>query len=352
MGGLRAWGKQSAAAVFTVALALLAGALLIVLSGNNPVSAYSALLRGAFGSRQRISETLVKFIPLTMMALGVSIAFKGQLWNIGGDGQFIFGGIFAILPAFFLRIPAPLLIPITLLCGIAGGAFWAGIAGWIRVKFDGNEVITTLMLNYIAGYFLSFLVNGPMMDPEGFKFPQSRLLPQALRLPLFVPNMRLHAGIFIMFGVVLLMILFWHTSSGFQIDMLGQGKTISRYAGINVNRTTLGAMLLSGGLIGLAGWSEVYGVQYRLLEGIASGYGNLAVVIALLGNLSPPGICVSSFFFSALLTGGATIQRMTTVPYSIIDIIQGLVIIFVITRTALRHIRTGRTTRGLGKHAA
>jgi simple sugar transport system permease protein len=335
MGKLKNQFRRIFAAGATVALALLIGAVLIILSGNHPLDAYAALLRGAFGSRQRISETLVKFIPLTIMAMGVSVAFKAQLWNIGGDGQFIFGSVFAILPGILFPLPAFILLPLSIASGIAGGALWAGIAGAIKVRFEGNEVITTLMLNYIAVYFLSFLVNGPMMDPEGFKFPQSRLLSPVLRLPLFFPSLRLHAGIFAMFAVVVLMILFWHTVAGFEIDLLGQGRTVSRYAGLNVNRITMNAMLFSGGLVGLAGWTEVYGVQYRLLEGIASGYGNLAVVIALLGGLSPPGIFVAAFFFSALLTGGAAIQRMTNIPYSIVDVIQGLVIIFVITRTAL-----------------
>jgi simple sugar transport system permease protein len=293
----------------------LSDRIAVMFSGNNPLEAYIALVRGAFGSGQRISETMVRFIPLTIMALGTSIAFKAQLWNIGGDGQFIFGSVFAILPGLFLPLPPFLLMPVSLVCGMAGGALWAGIAGVIRVKFEGNEVISTLMLNYIAAFFLSYLVNGPMMDPAGFKFPQSPLVAEALRLPLFAAPMRLHAGLFVMLALTLLMVFFWRTSLGFQIDLVGQGQTVSRYAGVNVSGVTMLSMLLSGALIGLAGWTETYGVQYRLLEGLASGYGNLAVVIALLGSLSPVGIFVASFFFSALMTGGATIQRMSSIPY-------------------------------------
>ena len=293
--------KQFVIAVLTIVLALAVGAILVRISGNDPAEAYTTLFRGALGSKARISEVLVKMIPLTLMALGMSIAYKAQLWNIGANGQLTIGAILA----------------------------------WLKNRFNANEVITTLMLNYIATYFLAFLVYGPMMDPDGGGFPQSKVLPDVYHLPLFSAQMRIHGGIVVAVIVILMMFFFWRTSLGVKIDLIGQGDKIATYAGVNVKKTVMVAMLISGALCGLAGWNEVYGVQYRLLEGLSSGYGDIATIIALLGGLNPLGIVIASFFFSALLVGGATMQRMTEVPYSVVDIIQGLVIVFVIARTAI-----------------
>ncbi len=325
------------AAVLTIAIALAIGAVLVSVSGNDPVEAYQTLFRGAFGSKQRISEVFVKMVPLSMMAFGTSVAFKAQLWNIGGNGQFILGAIAAILPGLYLNLPPVILMPVSIICGMLGGAVWSGIAAWLKIRFSANEVITTLMLNYIATYFLAFLVHGPMKDPVGGDFPQTPNLLEAYRLPLFSDRLRIHGGIFVGILVVIVMLFFWKTVVGYRIDLAGQGDKVATYSGMNVKRTVLITMMISGALIGLAGWNEIYGVQYRLLEGLASGYGEIAVVIALLGSLNPVGIVIASFFFSALMVGGATMQRMTEVPYSIVDIIQGLVIVFIIARATLNY---------------
>lgn len=325
---------KTVAAIATILLALVIGAALIALSGNSPLEAYQVLFQGAFGSRLRISETFVKMVPLMLIALGTSVAYKSQLWNIGGDGQFIMGAIAATAIGLYVPLPTALLLPLTMIGAIVGGGLWAGLAGWLRTRFNANEVITTLMLNYIATYFLAFLVYGPMQDPVGYDYPQTAVLPEGLHLPLLAEGLRIHAGIFVAFIGLILVMLFWKSTQGYRTELVGQGNLISKYAGLDVNKTIIITMIISGAFAGIAGWSEVFGVQYRLLEGVSSGYGNLAVVIALLGGLNPIGITVASFFFSALLVGGATMQRMTEVPYSVVDIIQGLIIIFVITRTA------------------
>ncbi len=332
---LKAAAGEVCAAVLTIAIALAIGAVLVSVSGNDPVEAYQTLFRGAFGSKQRISEVFVKMVPLCMMAFGTSVAFKAQLWNIGGNGQFILGAVAAIIPGLYLNLPPVILLPLSLICGMIGGALWAGVAAVLKIRFSANEVITTLMLNYIATYFLAFLVHGPMKDPVGGDFPQSPNIAEALRLPLFSERLRIHGGIFVGILLVIAMLFFWKTVLGYRIDLAGQGEKVATYSGMSVKRTVLITMMISGALTGLAGWNEIYGVQYRLLEGVASGYGDIAVVIALLGSLNPVGIVIAGFFFSALMVGGATMQRMTDVPYSIVDIIQGLVIVFIIARTTL-----------------
>ena len=321
-------------AVFTIAAALAVGAIIIAISGNNPFEAYRQLLKGAFGNANRISETLTKTIPLLILALGTSIAFRSQIWNIGGEGQFTMGAIFAISVVMLFPQENPLVFALSLFAGAAGGALWVGVAGFLRSHFQANEVITTLMLNYIAAYLLNFLITGPLQDPHGGGSPQSAGIPVAFQLPRFVSGMRVHYGIFIALLVLLAVFFFWRSTTGFRIKLVGASQAVSKYAGINVRSTILLTMILSGGLAGLAGWTEVFGVQYRLLDGISSGYGNLAIVVALLGGLRPIGIGVSSFFFAALLVGGSTMQRLGGIPYSVVDIIQGLVIVFVICRSA------------------
>lgn len=328
-------GKKAGGALAMIAVALLIGAILVILSGNSPIEAYSTIISGAFGSKQRISEMFVKMIPLTIMAYGVSVAYKAQLWNIGADGQFTMGAIASIAVGIYIDLPAFIIIPVSVLSAMLAGALWSGLAGWLKTKFNANEVITTLMLNYIATYFLAFLVYGPMMDPNG-ELAQSEILKDSLKIPLLFENLRIHAGFIIMLLIIVLMFYFWKTTLGYKIDLIGQGEKVSTYAGVNVKKTVIITMMISGAFAGLAGFNETYGVQYRLLEGISSGYGDLAVVIALLGELNPLGIVVSAFFFSILKVGGACMQRMTNVPYSIVDVIQGLIIIFVIARTAFR----------------
>ncbi|MEG0779757.1 MAG: ABC transporter permease [Oscillospiraceae bacterium] len=342
--------RGAGGAVCMVILALLVGAILVVISGNHPLEAYGAMLSGAFASKQRISELFVKLIPITIMALGVSIAYKAQMWNIGAEGQFVMGAIASTAVALYVPLPTVLLMPLSLVVAIAAGALWAGFAGWLKVRFHANEVITTLMLNYIATYFLAFLIYGPMMDTEG-QLPQSQILPEAVRLNPLMEDLRIHSGIFLLLLVIVLMCFLWKSTLGYRIDLIGQGESVATYAGIHVNRTMVTTMMLSGALAGLAGWIEIFGVQFRLMEGIAGGYGNIATVIALLGGLIPLGIVVSAFFFSILLVGGASMQRMTEVPYSIVDVIQGLIIVFVIARAVFQFSDGKERVKRGKKHA-
>jgi simple sugar transport system permease protein len=200
-------------------------------------------------------------------------------------------------------------------------------------------VITTLMLNYIAKYLLLYLINGPMQDPYS-DLSQTDLVPEGMRLTKIMgETYRLHTGVFLMLAVVVFMIFFWRTTLGYRIDLTGQGEKVATYAGIHVKRTVIMTMFLSGMLSGIAGWIETFGINYRLLDGIAGSAGDIATIVALLGALNVYGIIAAACFFSVLLCGGASMQRMTDVPYSVVDVIQGLIIIFVIAKyTALDKI--------------
>ena len=322
---------KSCAPVAMVIIAMLLGGVLVLISGNSPLTAYQAILHGAFGSPQKICELFVKLIPILLLAFGASIAYRAQLWNIGANGQFIMGSIASAAVAIYLPLPTFILIPLSFIAAIVAGALWAGLAAWLKNRFNANEVITTLMLNYIADYFLMYLINGPMQDPYS-DLSQSDLIPDAMRLTRLFGNYRLHTGIFILIVVIVIMFFFWRTPLGYKIDLLGQGEKVSTYAGVDVKKTILLTMFISGALGGLAGWIETFGIQYRILDGIAADYGNIATIIALLGSLQVPGIMIAAAFFSILLCGGASMQRMTEVPYSVVNVMEGLIIILVIAK--------------------
>lgn len=327
--------KEVLGTVMMVVVALLIGAILVVLSGNSPLEAYSMMLKGAFGGQQKITELFVKLIPTLIMALGVSIAYRAQLWNIGAEGQFIMGSVASMAVALYVPVPMIIRIPLSFIVAVLAGGLWAGLAGWLKTRFNSNEVITTLMLNYIASYFLLYLINGPMQDPYS-DLSQSDLVPEGMRLgKLLGETYRLHTGLFIMIAIVIIMIFFWKTSLGYKIDLTGQGEKVATYAGVNVKRTVIITMVISGAFSGIAGWIETFGINYRLMDGIAGDAGNIATIVALLGSLNVYGIIAAAGFFSVLLCGGATMQRMTEVPYSVVDVIQGLIIIFVIAKNTV-----------------
>lgn len=324
--------KRLVPAVITIVLALIVGGIGIALSGNSPLEAYGAMFNGAFGSPSRISETVIKAVPLMIMALGVSIAFRSQIWNIGADGQFTIGAILSICVVQLSGSTSPVILAVSFLTAILGGALWGGLAGILKAKFNANEVITTLMLNYVATYILAYLIRGPLMDPNGGNNPQSTSIPDNFRLMRFDDSLRINVGIFIAIILLIAVYYFWRSPYGFKLKLVGASDSVSKYAGLKVSSIVFVTMAISGGIAGLAGWTEVFGAQYRLLDNISSGYGNLAIVVALLGNLRPIDIGIASFFFAALMSGGNTMQRMTEVPYSVVEIIQGIVIIFVICR--------------------
>ena len=246
-------GREVLGTVLMVIVALLIGAVLVVLSGNQPGEAYSTMLRGAFGSTQKITELFVKLIPTLIMALGVSVAFRAQLWNIGAEGQFIMGSICSMVVALYLPVPIPLRMVIAFAAAVVAGGLWAGLAGWLKTRFNANEVITTLMFNYIANYLLLYLINGPMQDPYS-DLSQTDLIPDGMRLAKLIGTYRLHAGIFLMLLVVLIMIFFWRTTLGYRINLVGQGEKVATYSGVRVKQTVVVTMCISGAFSGLAGF--------------------------------------------------------------------------------------------------
>ena len=321
-------------AALSLFIALLIGALLLILSGRNPVEAYGALLSGAFGSPARLAETLVKMTPFLILAISVSVSFRCGVWNIGAEGQLILGAIASFTVALLLRSwPALVVLPLTIVAGILGGALWGGIAGVLKARFNANEVITTSMLNFIAVYLLAYLVNGPLKDPEGFNFPQSPLINEAFQLPRLLTGSRLNVAFLVALALIVVALLFWRSTLGFRTEIVGASRRVATHAGLDVNRTIVLVSVITGAVAGVAGWGEIFGIHYRLIDAIAVGMGSLAVVVALLGELHPLGMVVSAFLFAVLVVGGNAMERGAGVPFALVDVIQGSIILLVLARS-------------------
>ncbi|MDP1779175.1 MAG: ABC transporter permease, partial [Anaerolineales bacterium] len=299
--------------VFAAIAALLIGAIMLFLLKVNPIEAYKALWDGAFGSSNAFAETLVKATPLLLVGIGICISFRGDVINIGGEGQMIIGAILATWVGLtFTGLPGWLVITLSMLAGFLGGGIWGGIPGVLKAYYNVNEILSTVMMNAIAVQLMNFLLRGPMIDPSqaeiASKIPQTARLLEIFRLPRLVPT-RLHLGAFIaVILAVLVYFLLWRTTLGYRIRAVGQNPNASRYAGIKVQRYVVIALLLSGAFSGLAGATQVFGVNYRMItDGSSSGFTGSAgfngIVAALFGQLHPILTIPASVLFGALLVG-------------------------------------------------
>ncbi len=327
----------------SVILAGVVTTFILLFAGHNPLEAFSSLFSGAFGNPYRFSETLVKAIPIMVIALGTSIAFKAQLWNIGGNSQYTIGAIVAVAVSIYIEAPPFVLFLLSFLASLTAGLLFGSFIGAMKARLNANEVITTLMFDYIIAFLLSWLVYGPMMDPEGFGFPQTALVPDTLLFSKLLDGSRLHSGLFVALILVLLLYLFWKTPHGFAISMVGESRTVAQASGIRVSRTIVLTMALSAACASLAGWIDTFGIHGRLQDNLPGTLGSVAIVVALLGRLHPFGIALSALFFSALIVGGNTMQRFVGVPFSLVTIIQGLVIIFVICGSVIEFAKKQKT---------
>jgi simple sugar transport system permease protein len=335
--------------VIATLAALAVGAVMLLILGANPIRAYGALLEGAFGSGNALAETVVKAVPLLLVGLGICIAFRANVINIGGEGQMIVGALLATLVGLSLPSwPGWVVIPLAVFAGFLGGAVWGAIPGALKAYFSVNEILSTVMMNAIAVQLMNFLLRGPMQDPAqaelASKIPQTAPLAQAFRLPRLVPT-RLHLGALLAVVLAFLVyILLWRTTLGYRLRAVGQNPYASRYGGIRVRRQIVIALLLSGAFAGLAGAIQVYGLNYRMItDGSATGFtasaGFNGIVAALFGQLHPIGTIPASFFFGALIVGANRLQRVMQVPSAYILALNGLVVIFVVSSEIWRRRR-------------
>lgn len=338
-------------------LALLFGAVVLALAGANPWQTYQAMLEGAFGTPAQwqegefynVTETLVKATPLMLTGLGVSIAFRMLFWNIGAEGQLVMGGFAAGAVALWLPQAAPGLpvwiwIPIMVIAGMAAGAVWGLIPAVLKAYLKVNEIITTLMLNYIAILWVQHLYYGPWKDPQGFGFPGTAQFPEFTWLPRLAG--RVHLGlVFAVVSAVLLWLVLDRTRWGYEIRLIGENPRAARYAGISLTRNIILVMCLSGGLAGLAGMAEVAGISHRLQQGLAVGYGFTAIIVAWLAKLNPWAVILVAILLAGILVGGDQIQIVMGLPASMALILQGAILFFMLggnifTTYRLRLMRT------------
>jgi simple sugar transport system permease protein len=336
--------------LIAVALALLIGAGLIAAWGVSPLKAYAALVDGAFGNRNSIAETLLRSVPLTFAGLGVAIAFRGGAFNVGAEGQLFVGATAATFAGIELAgAPVAFVLAVMVIAAFVAGAAWSGLAGVLKLGFGASELITTIMLNYVAIYLVSYLLHGPLQDPNSY-LPQTVPLPRAIAPPVLIAKTRLHAGFLLgLLAVLLAHLALWHTTFGFRLRVAGLNPRAARNAGISATGVTLSAFLLSGGLAGLAGLMEVVGVQHRMIENLSPGYGYTAIIVALLGQTNPIGVLAAAILFAALQVGATTMESGAGVPSTLATILQGLVVLFVIGHGAFDFVRRRPVHRSLAE---
>jgi simple sugar transport system permease protein len=315
-----------------VVLGVIAGGLVVQLTGYDAVKAFSAILEGSFDGAYPISQTLAAAIPLATIALGTSVAFRVQLWNIGGEGQFYMGAFGATAVELIGGPggwPPVVLIPAMLLAGFAAGAAWALVPAWLRAWHGTNEIITTLMLNYVAVLWVDYLVYGPWKDPAGHNFPFS---PRYTDNAVFerMGDGQLHTGLLVpIVAALVLLFAFARTRWGYELRVVGENPDAARYAGINVKATMLSAMLVSGGLAGIAGMVQVAGIIHLLNGQLSSNYGYTAIIVAWLARLNPLAVLVVSVLFGALVNGGYAVSQVG-IPQAFGAVLQGMILFFLL----------------------
>ncbi|MBI2880519.1 MAG: ABC transporter permease [Candidatus Tectomicrobia bacterium] len=321
--------------LLAVVFALLMGGAIIGAIGINPLGAYAALWNGAFGTPAGFGLAITRTIPLLFVGLSVSLAFRCGLFNIGGEGQLYMGALASTALAIYLpEMPWVLHFPIVLAGSFLMGGGWGAVAGWVRGRFGLNEIITTIMLNYIAFWTVSYLVHGPMLDRASY-YPWSAQVPGSTRFPILHEPTGIHIGIVLALAAALGVYIFlWHTRGGFEIRATGAGVSTARFVGINVPRSTVLAMFLAGGLSGLAGTAEIHGVQFRLSDFFSPGYGFTGIAVALVGRTQPFGVVLAALLFGLLDSGSDNLQQTMGVPSAVIQVVQGVAIAMLIAASS------------------
>jgi simple sugar transport system permease protein len=322
-------GREVLTVIGLVILAAFLCGLVLAATGVNPLRAYIEILKGAFGSVNAVAECLVYATPITLTALSVILCFRCGLWNIGADGQLYMGAIAAVGVGFnTLNLPGPLVLPAMILAGFAAGAAYAAIPALLRLRFGANEVIVTIMMNFLAVTFSIYLIGGPWAS--GIT-PATPPIVNSGFLPILIPGTRLSASLLIaLLAAAILSRVLSSTVFGFRVRTIGQNIDAARYAGIRVGRVMFLSFAAAGGLAGLAGFGEVAGVYHNLPAGLSPGFGYTGIVVALLAKLNPMRAVAVAFLLGALNVGADSMQRALGVPVSIVAIMEGLLILLIL----------------------
>jgi simple sugar transport system permease protein len=322
------------APLLATAATLVVGFVVFKAFGKNPITAFDAFFIQPVATRYGVAELLLKATPLMMIATGLAIGYRANVWNIGAEGQLTLGAIAGGGVALALgdaQWPAALLLPMMFVAGALGGAVWAAIPAWLRTRFHANEILTSLMLVYVAVLLLSWLVHGPWRDPEGYNFPQSKLFTDAALLPNLLADTRLNVGIVIALFIVAIAWAFVSRHVvGFEMRVAGLAPAAANYAGISSDRNVWLGMLAGGACAGLAGVGEAAGPIGQLLPSMSPGYGFAAIIVAFVGRLHPAGIAFASVLMSLLYLGGESAQVNLSLPAAVTGLFQGTLLFFLL----------------------
>ena len=318
--------------VLAVILTMIAGAILFSILGKNPVEAIRVIFIDPLLDPFSRTELFVKGAPLILIAIGLSIGFRAGVWNIGAEGQFIIGALAggAVGLAFY-GTQGTWLLPLMALAGALGGMVWAMIPAVLRIKYNANEILVSLMLVYVATLLLSAMVSGPLRDPSGFNFPESRVFHDSATLPIIWPGSRVHVGVLVAFGAVIAAYLLMERHVlGFQIKLIGQAPKAAKFSGVDGSMIIAICLGLSGALAGLAGMFEASGPVGQLVPSLPVGYGFTAIIVAFLGRLNPIGIMLAGMVMALTYIGGETAQFMLNLPAAAISVFQGMLLFFLL----------------------
>jgi simple sugar transport system permease protein len=323
--------ERIALMIGAVIASILISSILIIQVNINPFIAYYELFRGAWGSRLALSETLVRFIPLCFTGIAVALAFLGRFWNIGAEGQLYLGALFAtVFGISFYGVSPFVLIPLMILAGFLGGSLAALIPAILRSKYQVDEVVTTLLLNWIILFIVEAIIYGPWRNPVS-AWPESPAISVTGELPRIWRGTRLHAGLIIALLVALIYyIIYTRSYWGFEVKLMGINPKAAYVQGMDVVRNLILVALISGGIAGISGAVELMGIHFHLRENLSLGYGYTGIVVAMLGLLHPIGVVLAAFFMATIETGSQAMYRATGIPYPLAYVIEGVTLVFVL----------------------
>ncbi len=321
-----------AAPLMAVALTLIFGMILFAALGKDPVRTIAIIFVEPLLSPFARAELLVKGAPLVLIALGLSLGFRAGVWNIGAEGQFIVGAIAGGAAGLAVYdTPGLWVLPMMAVAGMLGGLVWAMIPAILRIRWGASEILVSLMLVYVAELWLSALVTGPLRDPEGFNFPESRMFHDSATLPILIPGTRAHVGALVALGmVVAAYVLLERHVFGFSLKVIGQAPRAARFAGFSEKAVIAGCLGVSGALAGLAGMFEAAGPVGQLVPGLPAGYGFTAIIVAFLGRLHPVGILLAGALMALTYIGGESAQLEMQLPAAAISVFQGMLLFFLL----------------------
>ncbi len=327
--------------LLAIFLTLLSSIVLFLIMGVSPVAALHSFFIEPISTIYGLTELAVKATPLILIGVALSLGFRAGVWNIGAEGQLILGGIFGGATAlFFYEKTGFYIIPLILIAGLVGGMLWSGIVAFLKTRFNANEILTSLMLSYVAGLLLNLLVHGALRDPDGMNFPESRLFSDSALLPILLEDTRMHIGFIIALLVVGVgWVLLSRTLLGYQIKVMGDAPAAGEHAGFSQSKIIWISLLISGGVAGLAGAIEVSGPIGQLLPTISPGYGFTAIIVAYVGRLHPVGSLFAALLLALTYLGGESAQINLKLPVAVTGVFQGLLLFFLLASDVLIHYR-------------